>query len=141
MAQEIGIKVHGLNEFIGELHKLGRDVRKELEKAIEDSCQDWEREAKRHCPVKTGRLKSSITHEVSRRGGLIVGAVGSNVKYAPYVEFGTERIKVGSPERPRTTWTAKAETHTTSPEWMPFLRSSWLIIRDKVIKRLEGIGK
>lgn len=43
----------------------------------------------RGCPVDTGRLRSSITHEVGRDGEGLVGTVGSNVEYAPYVEFGT----------------------------------------------------
>lgn len=141
MARQIGIKIHGLKEYSEALRKMGRDLRKELRKAIEDSCVDWEREAKRRCPVETGLLRSSITHEVSESGQKIIGAVGTNTEYGPYVEFGTRRIKVGEPEKPRITWAAKEETHTISPEWMPFLRSSWLIIRDKVIKRLEAIGK
>lgn len=43
----------------------------------------------RGCPVDTGRLRSSITHEVDRDSEGLVGTVGTNVEYAPYVEFGT----------------------------------------------------
>lgn len=36
--------------------------------------------------VVTGRLRSSITHEIKRRDtGSLVGAVGTNVHYAKYV--------------------------------------------------------
>lgn len=57
-----------------------------------------ERDAKRFAPVDTGRLRSSITHAV-RVGGfppVLQGVVGSNVKYAPYMEFGTGTF-VGKP--------------------------------------------
>jgi HK97 gp10 family phage protein len=45
--------------------------------------------AKRICPVDTGRLRGSITHEVNASPGKIEGRVGSNVEYAAYVELGT----------------------------------------------------
>ena len=45
--------------------------------------------AKRNTPVDTGRLRSSMTHELRRRGDDYVGRVGTNVEYAIYVEMGT----------------------------------------------------
>lgn len=57
-----------------------------------------EANAKQRCPVDTGRLRSSITSrvEISLGKELIVGVVGSNVEYAPYVEFGARgRAPVG----------------------------------------------
>lgn len=47
--------------------------------------------AKRKAPVDTGRLRASITPEVQTRADGVVGIVGSNVKYAPFVELGTRR--------------------------------------------------
>lgn len=52
-----------------------------------------ERRAKELCPVDTGRLRSSITRELSRDGEGLVMRVGTNVVYAPYVELGTSRVK------------------------------------------------
>lgn len=48
-----------------------------------------QRKAKQKCPVDTGRLRSSIDTalDVSEEG--IAVLVGTNVEYAPYVEFGT----------------------------------------------------
>jgi hypothetical protein len=51
-----------------------------------------ERRAKHLCPVDTGRLRSSITHEVGIDAGGLVGRVGTDVDYAPYVELGTRRL-------------------------------------------------
>lgn len=43
----------------------------------------------RLCPVDTGRLRSSISHQVTADGQGLVGYVGTNVNYALYVELGT----------------------------------------------------
>lgn len=47
------------------------------------------REAKERCPVDTGRLRSSITAELIRQGDKPRVLIGSNISYAPHVEFGT----------------------------------------------------
>ena len=45
--------------------------------------------------VKTGRLRNSISKSVRRRGNLITEArVGTNVVYAPHIEFGTKPHKI-----------------------------------------------
>ncbi len=48
--------------------------------------------AKRFCPVDTGRLRSSITHELGTDARGLAARVGTNVEYAPYVELGTARM-------------------------------------------------
>lgn len=45
--------------------------------------------SKRLCPVDTGNLRNSITHEV--RGKTVY--IGTNVEYAVYVEMGTSRTR------------------------------------------------
>lgn len=47
--------------------------------------------AKRLAPVDTGRLRSSISHEIGRDARGLVGTVGTDVTYAPYVELGTSK--------------------------------------------------
>ena len=47
-------------------------------------------EAKRRSPIDTGNLRSSITNEVKKEAGEIVGQVGTNVDYAIHQEFGTK---------------------------------------------------
>ena len=56
--------------------------------------------AKRSCPVDTGRLRSSITHEIELVPGKVRGRVGSNVEYAAYVELGTRRTRAQPYLRP-----------------------------------------
>lgn len=52
-----------------------------------------ERTAKRLCPVDTGRLRSSITHQMGRDARGLLAKVGTNVSYAKYVELGTRRMR------------------------------------------------
>lgn len=44
--------------------------------------------AKQACPVDTGRLRNSISHDADEEAAYI----GTNVEYAPYVELGTSRM-------------------------------------------------
>lgn len=71
-----------IDELIIRFEKLG-DV--SVTNALEKACLLVENSAKTLVPVNTGNLRSSITHEVVGDEGV----VGTNVEYAPYVEFGT----------------------------------------------------
>lgn len=54
--------------------------------------------AKQECPVDTGRLRNSITHDVD----MVEQAayIGSNVEYAAYVELGTSKMRARPYLRP-----------------------------------------
>ena len=47
--------------------------------------------AAKKCPVDTGNLRASITHEVDAGDNAVY--IGTNVEYAPYVELGTSHQK------------------------------------------------
>jgi HK97 gp10 family phage protein len=49
-----------------------------------------EAEAKRLCPVDTGRLRASITYEIDETR--LIARVGTNVIYAIFVEMGTIKM-------------------------------------------------
>ena len=71
-----------------------------------------ERYAKEMCPTDTSRLKNSISHQVDDE----TVYVGTNVEYAPYVEFGTGKFAEGGGGRP-TPWSYqddKGNWHTTN---------------------------
>ena len=59
-------------------------------KALEMIGQSAEGYAKAICPVDTGNLRNSITHQ---QEGDDTEVIGTNVEYAPYVELGTQRSK------------------------------------------------
>lgn len=51
-----------------------------------------DRTAKRLCPVDTGRLRASINWRLEADARGLLAIVGTDVEYAPYVEFGTSRM-------------------------------------------------
>lgn len=58
-------------------------------KALEAMGLQAEGYAKMKCPVDTGNLRNSITHETDDNE--MVERIGTNVEYAPYVEYGTQK--------------------------------------------------
>ena len=62
-----------------------------IERALEAIGAQVENYAKMLCPVDTGNLRNSITHEVEPEEECVY--VGSAVEYAAYVELGTSRSK------------------------------------------------
>ena len=82
-----------------------------------------ENEAKMRCPVgKTGLLRNSIQHKIYNNNECIVG---TNVEYAPYVEFGTGKYAANGDGR-QTPWvyrTADGEFYwTEGQEPQPYLQ-------------------
>lgn len=59
-----------------------------VEAAMEAIGMQAERNVKLEAPVDTGRLRNSITHTASGD----TAYVGTNVEYAPYVEYGTYKM-------------------------------------------------
>jgi len=107
---------------------------------IKDACIIVTNEAKRRCPVHLGTLRQSIAYEVKRKRAEVIGVVGTDVEYAPFVEFGTRFIKVGTPSSPRTSWAAKRATGAAR-ETMPYLRSAIYAKRRRITKALERAVK
>lgn len=58
-------------------------MREQVALGLESIGQEAEGYAKDECPVDTGRLRNSISHEVQEDDVYI----GTNVEYAPYVEY------------------------------------------------------
>ena len=62
---------------------IARALRKQIVKALEEVGITAEGDVADVTPVDTGRLKNSITHELSGEDAV---KIGTNVEYAPYVE-------------------------------------------------------
>jgi hypothetical protein len=86
VALKVSVNVRGVNETVTKL-KRGRD---EIHNTFAKLVAHTSGEAKKHAPVDTGRLRASISFEVSG----LSGRVYTNVDYAKYVEFGHRRIIV-----------------------------------------------
>lgn len=117
-------------------YKLENLANLDVSKALNRACLVVENEAKRLCPVDTGDLRNSITHEVHND----VGIVGTNKEYAPYVEFGTGIFAVEGNGRD-TPWSYqddKGEWHTTvGQKPQPFLETAIQTKKKLVIKEFN----
>ena len=80
--------------------------------------------AKRLCPVKTGHLRNSITHQQRDKDTEVIG---TNVEYAPYVELG-HHTPSGSYVPPKPYLRPAAENHAEE-------------YRQIVVSVLSSIGK
>lgn len=99
MPASISTEIKGLKETQRNMEKAVRDLHgTPMLNAMRDAALMVERDAKNNLVgyespsvggVDTGRLRASITPEVTTHGDTVQGVVGSNVKYAPYVEFDT----------------------------------------------------
>ena len=67
--------------------------------------------AKRMCPVDTGNLSNSITHQVQPTEPAVY--IGSNSEYAAYVELGTGKYYPGGRQTPWVYQDAKGRWHLT----------------------------
>ncbi len=71
---------------------IKNSCREQRARALEAIGQKAEGYAKGLCPVDTGRLRNSITHDCDSHSGQNTVSVGTNVEYAVYVEMGTRRM-------------------------------------------------
>ncbi len=81
----------GLNDIADDLQ--GQKFRRDMLRATLFILRD----SKKNAPVDTGRLRSSLQSSIRRRtffGRGIVGVVGSNVEYAPFMELGTTHTRM-----------------------------------------------
>lgn len=75
------------NQFLVRYNVL---INARAKKAVATACFNVETGAKMDAPADTGRLRASI-RPIYSEGGL-TGDVGTNVKYAKFMEFGTSRM-------------------------------------------------
>lgn len=86
----------GLNELLrGSNGGVMRDFNRRADAVVNG--------AKRRCPVNTGRLRASITKEVTIDKNAPVARIGTNVKYGIFIHSGTGIYgPTHAPIRPRT---------------------------------------
>ena len=86
----IDVEVRGLKELQRKTDQMVRDLHgAPMLNAMRDSTMQVMRLARKNTPVDTGKLQASILPEIRATQNEVMGVVGSNVKYAPYVELDT----------------------------------------------------
>ena len=90
---DIRVEIQGLKEAQAKMEQVARGVHgSPMVDAMRKATMIVDADAKRNTPVDTGRLRASIMPEVRVTGVFnttVQGVVGSNVKYAPFVEEGS----------------------------------------------------
>ena len=91
MPGQMAIEIKQLKDVQAAMEQAVRDLHGEpMLQAMRRATLLVERQAKMNAPVNTGRLRASITPEVrTAAGNTVEGVVGSNVVYAPFMEYGT----------------------------------------------------
>lgn len=88
---DVRLEIKGLKETQAKMEKAVKDLHgPPMLQAMRDATLLVQRDARINAPVDTGRLRSSIVPEVLTRDATLVGIIGTNVLYAPYVETGTD---------------------------------------------------
>ena len=72
-----------MSEFINEIN----NVHNLLISCMNEAVIKIEADTKLLCPVRTGNLKRSYTHEVEDKKDVIMGSVGTNVEYAFFADL------------------------------------------------------
>jgi HK97 gp10 family phage protein len=80
---------HNGDELAEEFRQLGIEISTQAEKGMQKIGNIIATQAKLLAPVKTGRLRRSIASRVEREGDDIKVVIGTNLEYAPFVEYGT----------------------------------------------------
>lgn len=133
------VQVKGMDKLLKKLDKLGGSIPQSVQKALMRGGAVFEAGAKAHCPVGTGNLRDSIHTETESENQV---TVGTSVKYAPDVEFGTG--PKGDPSVPHTTkkyWRyqdAQGNWHTSHGQTpQPFMRTAFAEGKDKVVEAVK----
>jgi len=92
MADNISFRIEGLDALIKRMGKLAPEIAKEVAMEVNASALAIQSKARRSVASNStdkGRLVGSIQLKEINKGDKIMYTVGSALKYAPYVEFGT----------------------------------------------------
>ena len=126
------------------IKKYRKELKKEFKKAITDTVLYIEAEAKKRCPVDTGRLRASITPEVK---SAIEGQVGTNTEYALDVEYGTKPHKIRPIKAKILAWKDRQtgkyiyakEINHPGTKAQPFLEPAYLEGKEKAEENFKNV--
>lgn len=149
MADAVGIEVKGLKETQRKVEQVVRDLHgAPMLNAMRDATLLVQRDARKLAPVDTGRLRASITPQVRTRGNNLEGVVGSNVKYAPYMELGTRphfpplaALEVWAARHHTTAYAVCRAIARRGTKARRFLQNAFLQNRDRIVLRLNRAVK
>lgn len=137
-------KITGVDAIIRKINNAPKKVAEESTKIINDSVKEISNAAKAKVPVKTGLLKNSIGYSLYTEG---VGAsVYADIRYAPYVEFGTGE-KFGIPvysninmsDLESYALTFKKNKKVIGMPYRPYMFNSYSEVLGKMVNKIKKI--
>ena len=133
MSMDMKVELVGLEEV---MRKLTPDLyAKPVRKLLTDASNLLVAEAKHRAPVDTGHLRRSITKDVDSAKVPTWAKVGSNVTYAPFMEFGTGTMATGpGGKRPRHWPPATPQAISFQIRLARIIWSRWAFITASAIK-------
>lgn len=87
----MSVQIEGMPRLRAALARVDAEGVKTVQREVMRATLNIHAGAKKRCPVDTGRLRNSIAFRIEEGG--FAGVVGTNVHYAPHVEFGTRRMR------------------------------------------------
>jgi hypothetical protein len=137
MADQIRVALISIPELQRDFKLFNLRVSGGVKIALQGSALNVMNEAKRQAPVDTGLLRASIRPTFYNNG--LTVQVGSDVFYAPFVEFGTGRRGASSNHPPL------PDTYAHGPKpgrkATPYLWPAAELERPKLIAKLKDIFK
>lgn len=97
MANIVVVDTADFSDFLTNLGEFEDEVVNNISGLLNNWGFELSEYAKRICPVNYGQLRDSIGYEIPDALTLVVG---TNVKYAPYVELGTGKFATNGNGRP-----------------------------------------
>ena len=130
-------------EFIRSMENATLKMVMDMSQKMDKACLVVESQAKQNCPVDIGILRASIASETEVTASEIVGRIGSNEEYAPYVHNGTGiYAKDGNGRKTPWGYTVRAGKHkgfhwTQGQRQQPFLENAKLE-KKSAVERILG---
>ena len=130
-------------EFIRSMENATLKMVMDMSRKMDKACLVVESQAKQNCPVDIGILRASITSETEVTASEIVGRVGTNEEYGPYVHNGTGiYAKDGTGRKTPWGYTVRAGKHkgfrwTKGQRPQPFLENAKLE-KKSTVERILG---
>lgn len=85
----VTFRVEGIDKMIASLGKMAKKIEVEIAEEVNASALKIQSDAKKNAPVNLGTLRNSIQLVSTLNNKRLTYTVGTNVPYAPYIEFGT----------------------------------------------------
>lgn len=144
---KFGVKIYGVDAIIKRFDAAPQKMMDESKLIIDAAVIEIAAKAKQQVAVKTGALKNSIRHAKYQPGkGASVSAGNTNVRYAPYVEFGTgtrfqipvyQNINMADLEAYALTF--KKSKKVIGVPYRPYMFSSYSEVFTSMLKKLKSV--